>query len=517
MLVLDKPPAVILRLKKPEKVTEIIPTAQVLTVQGKQLVAVPHRPDETTLLRNLGFKVPSPILTQYDWGERKPFEVQVKTAEMLTHCPRAFVTNEIGTGKTSSVLWAYDFLRKKRMVKRMLVIAPLSTLERTWADEIFRWFPHLNYAVLHGSREKRLALLEEPVHVYIINHHGLEVVREALAKRPDIDLIVADEFSIYRNKRTDLWNTANEVVNKQCPRRLWGLTGTPTPNAPTDAYGQLKLMMVPNAPRSFTAFRDLTMRQISTFRWIPRDDAIETVASLMQPAVRFTRDQCMDLPPVIHETRHAELSPEQMKAYKSMQQKLRAEFDHGEILAVNEAVKASKLLQIAAGCAYAEDGGVIVSEAKSRLSVVDECIAEAEGKTIVFVPFVSSVSYVAEHLRKQGIVVECIHGGVPKGERDRIFGEFQNGTHVQVLVAQPAACSHGLTLTAASVIVWYGPVTSNEIYTQANGRISRPSQTRTQVIVHIEGTALERLYYQRLQEKGRMEGLLLGILKSNQV
>lgn len=513
MLVLNKPPAVILRLRHPEKILDQIPTATLLQLNGEAYVAVPHRPDETTVLRNLGHDVPSPILTQYRWGARKPFDVQVKTAEMLTHCPRAFVTNEIGTGKTSSVLWAYDFLRKKKMVKRMLVIAPLSTLERTWADEIFRWFPHLSYAVLHGSRQKRLTLLEEPADVYIINHHGLDVVRETLAQRADVDLIVADEFSIYRNKRTDLWNTLNEVANKQCPRRLWGLTGTPIPNAPTDAYGQLKMMMVPGVPRSFTAFRDLTMRQCGPFKWVPRDDAIDTVAKLMQPAVRYTRDQCMDLPPVIHETRHAELSPEQRKAYKDMEQKLRAEMEGGEILAVNEAVKASKLLQIAAGCAYAEDGTTLVNEAKPRLTVVEECVEEAEGKTIVFCPFVSSVGYVAAYLRKLGLIVECVHGGVSKPERDRIFGEFQTGSHVQVLVAQPAACSHGLTLTAASVIVWYGPVTSNEVYTQANGRISRPSQTRTQVIIHIEGTRLERLYYQRLQEKGRMEGLLLDILK----
>lgn len=515
MLVLNKPPAVILRLRNPEKVLAVIKTAQLLNVGGQSVVAVPHRPDETTVLRNLGHNVPSPILTQYKWGARKPFEVQVKTAEMLTHCPRAFVTNEIGTGKTSSVLWAGDFLRKKKMIQRMLVIAPLSTLERTWADEIFRWFPHLSYAVLHGSRAKRLALLEEPADVYIINHHGLDSIREALAQRADIDLVIADEFSIYRNKRTDLWNTLNEVANKQVPRRLWGLTGTPIPNAPTDAYGQLKLMMVPGVPRSFTAFRDLTMRQISTFKWVARDDAIETVAKLMQPAVRFTRDQCMDLPPVIHETRHAELTPEQRKAYKDMEQKLRAEMEGGEILAVNEAVKASKLLQIAAGCAYAEDGSTIVSEAKTRLSVVEECVNEAEGKTIVFCPFVSSVGYVATYLRKLGFTVECIHGGVTKAERDRIIGEFQKGSHLQVLVAQPASVSHGITLTEASVICWFGPVSSNEIYTQANGRISRPGQTRTQVVIHIEGTRLERLYYQRLQEKGRTEGLLLELLKGS--
>lgn len=515
MLVLDKPPAVIFKLRHPEKITDLITTAKVVQYEGQQFVAVPHRPDETTVLRNLGFEVPSPILTQYHWGKRAPFDVQVKTAEMLTHNPRAFVCNEIGTGKTSSVLWAYDFLRAKKMVKRMLVIAPLSTLERTWADEIFRWFPHLDYAVIHGSKQRRLDLLKENVDVYIINHHGVEIIADALKDRADIDLIVADEFSIYRNKRTDLWAHLNTVANKQCPRRLWGLTGTPTPNAPTDAYGQLKLMGVPDAPRTYSAFRDRVMRQISQFKWMARDDATEYVASLMKPAVRYTRDQCMDLPPVIYETRHAQLSPAQQKAYKEMETRLRTEMEQGEILAVNEAVKASKLLQIAQGVAYDSHGEAVVTAADSRLKAVEEAIEEAEAKTIVFVPFVSSAEYVAEHLRKKGHVVEIIHGGVSKGERDRIIGEFQSGDHVGILVAQPAAVSHGVTLTAASVIIWYGPVTSNEVYTQANGRISRPGQTRTQVVIHIEGTRLERLYYQRLQDKGKMEGLLLDLLKNN--
>lgn len=515
MLVMNKPPAIIMRLRNPEKVLDQIPTARLLEYQGHQFVAVPHRPDETTVLRNLGFEAPSPILTQYDWGTRKPFEVQIKTAEMLTHNPRGFVTNEIGTGKTSSVLWAYDFLRKKKIVRRMLVIAPLSTLERTWGDEIFRWFPHLDYQVIHGPKQKRLSLLSEEADIYIVNHHGVEIIADALAERADIDIIAADEFSIYRNKQTDLWKGLNLVANKQVPRRLWALTGTPTPNAPTDAYGQLKLMMVPNVPRTYSAFRDLTMRQITQFKWIARDTAIETVAALMQPAVRYTRDQCVDLPPVIYETRHAELSPVQKKAYAEMEAQLRAEIEAGEIMASNDAVKAAKLLQIAAGSAYTSEGTTVVAEAKPRLAVVEEAVTEAEGKTIVFCPFVSSVHYVAAHLRAKGFVVEEIHGGVGKSERDRIFGAFQKDNHTQVLVAQPAACSHGLTLTSASVIVWYGPVTSNETYTQANGRISRPGQTRTQVVIHIEGTKLERLYYQRLQEKGRMEGLLLELLKAD--
>jgi SNF2 family DNA or RNA helicase len=121
---------------------------------------------------------------------------------------------------------------------------------------------------------------------------------------------------------------------------------------------------------------------------------------------------------------------------------------------------------------------------------------------------------VAGELSKD-FTVEVIHGGVKKDERDRIFGAFQKGKDPKVIVAQPAAMSHGLTLTSASTIVWYSCVTSNEVFEQANGRINRPGQKMNNFIIMLEGTPVEKRIYSRLRNKQKMQGALLDEVKAH--
>ena len=447
-------------------------------------------------------------------GRHDPFDAQRDTASFLSMNSRAFCLNGMGTGKTNSALWAYDYLRRTKQVKKVLVVCPLSTMERTWADSVFNTFSHLDAVVLHGTRERRNKLLKQDVDVYIINIDGLASIKAELAKRPDIDLIVVDELALARNSGTDRWKILNEICNKQGTRRVWGMTGSPTPNAPTDAWAQCKLVTPdnPNVPKYFSAFRDKVMRQLTQFKWIARPDANDTIYQMMQPAIRFSLDDCTDLPEQTFITREVGLTPEQTKAYKDMLSKLATDYQGGQILAVNEAVKANKLIQIACGVAYGTNGEEIVIPSKPRLDVVKEIIEESEGKVIVFVPLTGALESVASELRKE-FTVETVHGGTSKNERDRIFGEFQRSDEPRVLVANAAAMSHGLTLTAATTIVWYAPVHSNEVYEQACARVRRPGQTRTTVIVHIAGTDVERRVYKRLQDKQSMQGLLLEMMK----
>lgn len=424
------------------------------------------------------------------------------------------------TGKSMSSLWAFDYLRSIGAVKKMLVVCPLSTMERTWADEVFKHFPHLDAAVLYGSRAKRRALLAQDHDIYIINHDGLQIILEDMAKRPDIDLIVLDEISqAARNASTDRWKFINTLVNKQIDgcRWCWGMTGTPTPNAPTDAWAQCRIVTPSSVPPYFGRFKDQVMKQVNNFLWVARPNAMETVYGVMQPSIRFSRAECVDLPPTLYQTRTVAMTATQAKAYKDMMTKLSFQAAQGEVLAVNEAVKASKLVQIAAGVAYDDKGNEVVTDATPRLEVVEEVVAAAEGKTIVFVPFVSSVHYVSDYLRSKGISTECIYGEVSKAKRDEIFSNFQCSDDPRVLVAQPAAMSHGLTLVAANTIVWYAPIFSNDIYEQACARITRPGQTRNTLIVNIEGSPIETRAYERLRNKQRMQGILLSMVEDSRV
>ena len=517
MLVLPEKKALVLRLRDPSVVTNVIPSAKRIVVKDKEFVAVPHGVLETRVLANLGLDPPAPIRSQYSWpGRYKPFQAQRDAAAFLSLHHRAFNLSEIGTGKSLSALWAYDYLRESGQANKLLVIAPLSTLERTWADEVFQHFSHLTCAVLHGTRDRRLKLLETDVDIYIINHDGVKVVEPALRDREDIDLVVIDEIAqVARNRRTDRWKVLNSVVNgHKKSRSAWGMTGTPTPNEPLDAWAQCRLIVPKNVTPYQTKFRDMVMRKFGPFTWLPRSNATEIVHSVMSPAVRFTRDECLDLPPIMFETRHVGLSKAQAKAYKQMMNELHAEIDSGAVTAVNAAVKMSKLVQIACGIAYGDSGEELHLDPADRVAEVKDIITSAEGKVIVFAPFVATVEMLHKTLNHGGKnVAAMIHGGVGKSQRDQIFHDFQRAPDPRVLVAQPAAMSHGLTLTAASTIVWYAPTTSNETFEQANGRINRPGQKMNNFIIMLEGSPIERRIYQRLENKQKVQNTLLDIVK----
>lgn len=519
MLVFPDKRALVVRARNPDQLLSLIPTARPLTVQGQRFVAVPHRLDETRVLQNMGMKPPSPVRYHYKWsGSYTPFKAQMDTTEFLTLHPRAYVLNEMGTGKTVASLWAYDYLRSLGKVHKLLVVCPLSTMERTWADEVFRHFPHLDYTVLHGSREKRLKLLKQDSDVYVINHDGLKIIMDELGRRHDIDIVIADEISqAARNAQTDRWKQLNVIINKQLDgtRWAWGMTGTPTPNSPTDAWAQCRLITPSTVPQYMRPFKDAVMKQVNNFLWVPRPEATEYVNRVMQPSIRFSRAECVDLPECVYQTRTVALTPEQTKAYKSMLSKLKAELEGGEILAVNEAVKTSKLVQIATGVAYDTNGEEVTVDATPRMGVTLEIIEEAAGKTIVFVPFVSAVRHVAAFLKSKGIATAVIYGEVSKGDRDKIFSDFQNDPLLRVIVAQPRAMSHGLTLTAANTIIWYAPTFSNDIYEQASARITRPGQKLSQLIVNIEGSPVEQHMYARLKNKQKMQGLLLTLVETS--
>ena len=515
MLIRKDKRAIILKLRNPSRVTTVVPTAKLVTHEGETLVAVPHRPDEVKVLRNLGINAPDPMEYYYKWpGRFKPFAAQVETANFLSMHDRAFCLNSMGLGKTVTSLWAFDYMRECKMVNKALIICPLSTMERTWADEVFKTFPHLDASVVYGTRERRKKLLAQKADVYIINTDGIKTIEADLAKRDDIDLIIVDEIAMFRNSGTDRWKILNNICNKQTHRRVWGLTGAPTPHEPTDAWAQCRIVVPsnPDVPKYYGKFRDLVMKQLTQFKWVPRSNAVDVVKQVMQPAVRFALDDCIDLPPQTFVSRDVEMTPEQNKAYKNMLDKLIMEYAGGEVLAVNEAVKANKLVQIACGVAYGTDGEHIHIPNKPRIDVLKELIEESEGKVLVFVPLTGVLEHLMTELSTDWKCA-AIHGGTSKNERDEIFGDFQNTARYKVIVANPATMSHGLTLTAATTIIWFAPIHSNDIYEQACARVRRPGQTRTTVIAHIAGSDIERRIYKRLQTKQKLQGSLLEIMK----
>lgn len=513
MLVSLKTKTLILNLQNPDTVLSLIPTAKTIMYGGHRLVVVPHRYDETTVLRNIGINAPSPIEYYYDFpGRYKPFDHQKRTAAFCAMYSKCMVLNEIGTGKTLSVLWAIDYLRRVGQAHRTLIVSPLSTLERVWADAIFQSFPRASFAVLHGSAEKRRKLLKVDYDYYVINHDGIGVVYQELLNK-NFDSIVVDEAAVLRNPSTKRFKLVRGLVSAKSVRRVWLLTGTPTPNEPTDAWTLHKLLHASEPTQAYHAFRDKVMMKVGMWKWAPRPEANDVVYQLLQPSVRYTRDECMDLPPTIVQTRHAELTDEQKSAYSQMVRHLHTELKTGAISAVNEAGKLLKLVQIVCGVAYDSQGNSVLLDCHPRVALTKEIIEEAGQKVIVFVPLTGTLRMLEQELAKHWTVA-IVDGSVSPTKRNEIFTLFQNTKDPHVLVAHPGTMAHGLTLTEASTIIWYGPIPSNEQYVQACGRIERTGKKGTSHVIHIESTELEHRIYERLQNKQRLQGLLLDMIEN---
>lgn len=511
MLVVEKAQALALKLRDPQRVLRTIPTARMLQHKGVEAVVMPHRVDEVAVLRNLGIEAPSPILHYYDWpGRFTPFSHQRDTAAFLTLHRRALVLNEIGTGKTQSALWAADYLMKAGAVRKVLVLSPLSTLERVWGDAVFLEFFNRTAVVLHGSAKRRLDLLKQDHDFYIINHDGFSIISEAAVGM--FDLVIVDEAAVMRNPQTTRYKVFSKWVARHPHLRLWLMTGTPTPNEPTDAWALAKLVGSPFCTSSFTAFREQVMMKIGQYKWVPRPTSVETVRHILQPAVRYTREECLDLPDTVFQTRTVALTPEQRKHYATMMKHFITEAEAETITAVNEAVKIQKLVQISCGVAYGDDGQDIEIDCSPRVNLVCEVIEEVGGKVIVFVPLTGTLKMLERELSKHWSV-GVVNGAVSANDRNQIFRNFQEGSDPKILLAHPATMAHGLTLTAASTVIWYGPITSNEMYVQANGRIERIGKRHTSNVIHIEATDLERKMYERLKGKQRLQGLLLEMIQ----
>ena len=510
MLLLPEQKALVYRLRNPSKILDAIPTSRLLELNGENLVAVPHRQDETKVLRNLGLKAPAPVLSYYDWpGRWTALDHQKLTAAFASMNQRAFILNDMGTMKTASVIWAALWLRRMKKIRRVLVLAPLSTLEFTWADELFRIDPSLDVAVLHAASAKRRRMAAEPHDFYILNHDGYEIVADDL--NPEIDLVIVDEATVYKNAQSQRWKSIKGLLHR--PNLwVWMMTGTPMADSPLAAWAMAKLMYPNLQPRYFGAWRSHVMHQLAERKWVPQPDAARKVLELLQPAIRFSRESCVQIPDTLVVPHKTALTKVQKSAYDSLQNQLAAEVESGVIVAANEGVKVMKLVQVACGVVYGEEGAVHVLGAEPRIEALKEIIREAASKVIVFVPLTGALNYVKSHLEKEW---DCavVDGSVSKNQRDEIFRGFQNGEKPHVLIAHPETMSHGLTLTAADTIVWYAPIHSNEIYSQANARITRPGQTRKTLIAHLFGTEIEAQMYRRLQQKQTMQGVLLDFFK----
>jgi SNF2 family DNA or RNA helicase len=503
--------ALLLRTRQPERYS-IIPRSKVVETydDGTSEVAVFWGLDEARVLRNMGVRdVPSPIIKRYDWpGRFKPMAHQVETAAFLTLHRKAFVFSEPGTGKTLSALWAADYLMKRGEVRRVLILCPLSIMHSAWMQDLSNSIIHRSAIVAHHTQaSRRIEMIQQNYEFVITNYEGLNLIADEIRANGKFDLVIVDEANAYKTATTKRWKTLASIITPKT--LLWMMTGTPASQSPVDAYGLAKLVNPEGVPKFFTAWRDKVMNKITLYKWAPVANAVELVHDALQPSIRFTKAQCLDLPPVITMTREVALTPQQKKYYDLLKERMLIQAAGETISAVNAAAGVSKLLQISCGAAYTDDREVVEFDASPRLSVLEEILEETDRKVIVFALFVSSIDSISKYLTSKNIANEVIYGEVKATKRADIIRRFQNDPEPRVLVMQPQATAHGITLTAADTVVFYGPLMSVEQYIQCCARADRKGQTSDKVtVIHIQGSPIEKKMFKALESKVSDHSLL---------
>ena len=511
------------------RIEQYVPEAR--KVNGAYL-AVPNTLRNVQLLRILDCPVPGIMeASGYDWPiekGRKPLEHQKLMAEFMVSHPRCFNLSDMGTMKTLSTLWAADFVMSQypKGECRALIVAPLSILQRVWGDALFANFlSRRTYVIVHGDAAARELALAKPADFYIINFDGLGVgastkkrfalsgLSAALFERTDIKLCIVDEASAYRDARTKRHRVARLLLGRR--DYLWQLTGTPTSNGPTDAYGLAKLRN--GNIESFSSFHNRTMMKVSNFKWIPRAGAYEEARKLLTPAIRFDIRDVWDGPPMTTQQREVALTDEQKKLMGALKRDLQIVMKSGQpITAMNEGAARQKFIQISLGAVYDQDHKAHTLDASPRINELKTVIDNAPGKILCFVPLTSVVNLLYKEL-KDKISCATVNGDVSQTDRTGIFSAFQQSEHPRLLIADPGTMAHGLDLYAAQTVVWFGPTDKTELYLQANKRAHRPGQSHPVTVVQIVSNKLEREIYRRLESNESLQGVLLQAIREGKI
>jgi SNF2 family DNA or RNA helicase len=406
-----------------------------------------------------------------------------------------------------------DYLRKvKGEAGAALIVAPLSVLDDTWLRTVKETLPWASAAVVHGPVERRRQILKAGHDYLIINYEGLHLLKAELmvmALERRLGFVVFDELTHYGNPDSRRWKAANAIVNESDTNknlRVWGLTGTPGGNS-VAVFGYVKLVNpLEMEHRSQSSWRSFVQERygLQAGEWRDRSDAQYSIYSVMQPAIRFTKEQVLEhLPPLMRVYRRVELSKPQAQAIAQLREEYQIKFKNGETLTIQQqSALVGKVFQLALGVAIG-DRGTFRLDSKPRIEEVLNIIKESDRKTVVFRAFTGALDDLLEQLRKAGVSVEKVDGSVGRTDRVRIFSDFQNKPEPRVLVAHPQTVAYGVELAAADQLIFDGPPLSGvQNYLQALERPMSAKQTADKVsVIQLSATDEERKFFENLEKR----------------
>lgn len=453
-------------------------------------------------------------------GKYEPMKHQYVSAIFMAEHRRCFNLSTMRTGKTGSTILAYYLLRKTGRSKRMLVLAPLSTLRTVWRDSLDLTAGAQAHAMgtvrtllLGQQKAKMAAEISAGPDIIVSNYEKLEkYYAELTAWRPDI--VVIDECTAYANATTKRSKLIKKFLKQFEGIRVWGLTGTPG-HDPLKVYSMVSVVNPEKLGniRSMYQWRELTMVKQSpwSYNWVNRPDADQMMQGILQPAIRFDAKDVLDLPAVTKEAQYAEPTADTRSAVKDLQDSMMTLYKGQEITVQQKSTCVIRCLQILCGVVKpAVDSMATAVTGTPRDKLIEELIQSTDRKTVIFSPFVIRCHALTEYLNKHGYKTECVTGETSETKRAKIFSAFQNDDSLRVLVCHPRTVAFGVELAAADLMLFDGVCLSGDFtYGQALARLSSAKQTSDHIhVVHIFSSQLELKMIRALTEGQKMSAVI---------
>jgi len=469
------------------------------------------------------------------WGENalkkhrgetwKPHVYQAKASEFLVNNGAAALFADPGTGKTSIVLNVVSTLLERGVARRILVIAPLRVCQLVWWQESRRWsqFRHLRFGWLHNSRapwdidgspkRKDKEINRTDADIWLINPEGVQwLATKFTAKTFPFDTVVVDELTKFKRARAKRSKTLLQIAHKA--PRVWGLTGSPTPNGYEDLFGQMLLLDGGNAlGRYYTKFRDkyFVPDGFTGFKYVLAKNADKRIeAAIDHLVLRIAAEDWLELPKQVDHPISIKLDDKARKAYETLKKQMILDVPDGVVTAANSAALYSKLAQLANGRVYLEQEfgkkREVLEVHSAKVEALDDLVEELSGAPLlVTYEFNHDLDQIKEwHQKKFKTPLRFLGRGTKGTEADQIEKDW-NANDIGVLAVHPASSGHGLNFQrgGAQHICHFSATWDYELYDQVIQRILRQGNTAAHVVNHLllVESSIDELKYEALQDK----------------
>jgi SNF2 family DNA or RNA helicase len=431
----------------------------------------------------------------------KPWAHQLKVIEAAKDADEYALFLEMGAGKTASTIniCRHKFVDHKRVLKT-LVVCPI-IMVRAWEKE---WKLHSkvgkHVVALTGTGPERVKRLKKHLEIYpnaivVVNYEALlsKGVLDAVTKfSPEV--IIADESQRLKNHKSKRAQVVTALGSKALYRYI--LTGTPILNNPMDIFSQyLFLDQGKTFGHNFYSFRAKYFEDrnvgMPSFRHFPnwqmrRGSADELQKKIYKKAMRIKKEDCMELPPLVRTTYEVELSKEQRKVYDEMAQEFIAYLGDKACVAQNALTKILRLQQVITGFAKLDDKTVNWFTDVPRLRALNELVEDIlPNKVIIWASFRDNYERIMLELQGHGPILQLV-GGMSDKDRTEAVELFQKCPKHKIIVCNQKAAGLGVTLTAASYMIYFSRTYSLEDDLQSEARAHRGGSEVHEKITRID-------------------------------